>query len=151
MARRVQPLALQSQAEPCCGLILGCHTLRCDPSVSVTLPALQRGKGNRCEGGLTPEWEKESAAVSVLSNYLWFSVSVAPHYKKKKKGISSGVGPPLCRVPAVGGAYREKKRLRSRRPIDEFDVLIAVLGFKPPQLMRGFCLYCHIISWDVMS
>lgn len=22
------------------------------------------------------------------------------------------------------------------------------LAFKQPQPMRGFCLYCHIISWD---
>lgn len=89
--RRVQPLALQSEAEPCCGLLLGCHTLCCDPSVSVTLPALQQGKGNRCEGGLTPRWEKESGALSVLPNYLWFSVTVAPHYvnKKKKERIGS--------------------------------------------------------------
>lgn len=52
-ARRVLPPALQSVAESCCGLIPGCHTLHCDPSVSVTLPALQQGKGNRHEGGRT--------------------------------------------------------------------------------------------------
>lgn len=53
-AHCVRPPALQSVAESCCGLIPGCHARRCDPSVSVTLPALQQGKGNRCEGGRTP-------------------------------------------------------------------------------------------------
>lgn len=44
-----------------------------------------------------------------------------------------------------------RKRLRSHGPVDEVDVQIAVLGFKQSQLTRGFCLYCHIISRDVMS
>ena len=47
----MQSPALQSVAESCCGLNPGCHALRCDPSVSVTLPALRQGKGNRREGG----------------------------------------------------------------------------------------------------
>lgn len=117
--------------------------------MSVTLPALQQGKGKRCEGGLTPKWEKESAAVNVLPKYLWFSVTVAPHYinefqkKKKKLDLRCAALQKQDRACCI--------RLQTHRPVDEFDVEIAILGFKQSQLMRGFCLYCHIISWDVMS
>lgn len=61
--RCVQPLALQSEAEPCCGLIPLCHTLHCDPSVSVTLPALQQEKGN---GGASVKKKTRSGMISVL-------------------------------------------------------------------------------------
>lgn len=80
--RCVQPLALQSEAEPCCGLIPLCHTLHCDPSVSVTLPALQQEKGNG--GASVKKKNKERHDLCLATTgFLSLGGTTEPHYMER--------------------------------------------------------------------
>ncbi|KAG7503705.1 hypothetical protein JOB18_043494 [Solea senegalensis] len=126
----MRPPARHAVAESCCGLIPGCHSLRCDPSVSVTLRALQRGRGNRHEGGrccthtsLIRSHLMECELQKLVIEKEWTCALLCSNIRK---ACRLKTGPDLRRVIGAAALASRKRRVALNRGAFVFIVLLSL-------------------------
>lgn len=126
------------------------------PLVSLTLPALQRGRGNGCEVCLTPGREgrekgNKPTVVPLLANLPLVFCDCQQQkliiLKKERRGEGEGLHLPSATSCCNTG--------RACTPTARSDLTESAFGrnflaSNPLQLTRGFCLYCHMIPLRMM-